>query len=92
MNWQIEKASKIDFSYTGSQPYSLDPAGTTEIPVVAKTTFTLKATDANGKIVTKSITVQVKKPVDPTPTDPAGSGDLRDTTGSTGTSGATTGR
>ena len=92
MSWQVEKASKIEFSYTGSQPYSLDPAGTTEIPVVAKTTFTLKATDANGKSVTKTITVQVKKPADSNPTSPTDSGDLRGTTGTTATSGATTGR
>lgn len=90
MNWQVEKASKIEFSYTGSQPYSLDPAGTTEIPVVAKTTFTLKATDANGKTVTKSITVQVNKPTDP-PVTPPDNDDLRGTTGGTA-NGATTGR
>ncbi|MEI7576041.1 MAG: hypothetical protein WCK51_04050 [Armatimonadota bacterium] len=92
MNWQIEKASKIEFSYTGSQPYSLDSSGTTEIPVVGKTTFILKATDANGKVVTKSITVRVKKAAEPPPTDPD-NGDLRgNTTGATTAGGGTNGR
>lgn len=88
MSWQVEKASKIEFSYTGSQPYSLDPAGTTEIPIVGKTTFTLKATDSNGKSVSKSITVKVKKPVEP-PVDPPADEDLRGGTG--GATTATTG-
>lgn len=92
MSWQVDKAAKIEFSYTGSQPYSLDPAGTTEIPITAKTTFTIKATDANGKTVSRSVTVNVKKPVDP-PVDnpPTDNGDLRGTTGGTAT-GTTTGR
>jgi carbon monoxide dehydrogenase subunit G len=90
MNWQVEKASKIEFSYTGSQIYTLDASGTTEIPIVGKTTFTLKATDANSKVVTKSITVQVKKQPEPPTTDPGDGGDLRGNSGTT--AGGTTGR
>lgn len=89
MNWEVTDAAKVEFTYTGGQSYTLDPKGTTEIPIVAKTTFTLTVTDVNGKSVKKSITVDVKKPsIDPKPSDPpADGGDLRNPPTTTGTTG-----
>jgi hypothetical protein len=66
LSWQIDSASRIEFSYTGSDVFTLEPSGTTEVPINAKTTFTIKAYDSNGKSISKSITVKYNKPTDPT--------------------------
>jgi hypothetical protein len=99
MSWQVEGASRIEVTYTGDgKAYQLDPSGTTEIPISAKTTFTIKVWDINSKTATKSVTVNYKKkPVEDTntpsviPNDPppAASGA---TTGSSAGTGTTTGR
>jgi hypothetical protein len=61
ISWNVKDASRIELSYTGGKTYSLDPSGTTEIPIVGKTVFTIKAYDVNNKVVEKSITVSIKK-------------------------------
>lgn len=61
ITWNVKDAARIELSYTGGKTYSLDPSGTTEIPVLGKTTFTIKAYDVNNKMVEKSVTVNLKK-------------------------------
>lgn len=84
ISWSIKDASRIELSYTGGKTYSLDPSGTTEIPILGRTTFTIKAYDVNNKVVEKSITVNVKKK-EPVVDPGAGS-----TTGTGGDSGGST--
>jgi uncharacterized membrane protein YgcG len=70
MSWQVTGAVRVEFSYTGGgKTFELDPSGSAEFPVSAKTNFTIKAFDVNGKSVAKSITVNYKKKA-PINTDP----------------------
>ncbi|HLO98565.1 MAG TPA: hypothetical protein VK171_08215, partial [Fimbriimonas sp.] len=93
LSWQVSTSVRVELSYTGAKTYTLEPVGTTDIPIIGKTTFTLKAFDVNGKSITKSITVDLKKPDPPAtgpdnptvPTDPpTTTGGGTATTGTTG--------
>jgi hypothetical protein len=99
MSWQVDGASRVEFSYTGGSSYKLDPSGTTEIPISAKTTFSIKAFDSNGKSVTKSITVNYKKKPAPDtnspdviPNDPVPPTSTTGTSAGSATTGTTSGR
>lgn len=70
LNWQVTTAVRVELSYTGAKTYTLEPVGSTDIPIIGKTTFTLKAFDVNGKSITQSVTVDMKKEEIP-PNDPA---------------------
>lgn len=65
VRWSVTGASIIRLEYAGRSQDLTTQSGTIEIPVTAKTTFTLRALDARGKAVSKSGTVRVKAP--PTP-------------------------
>jgi hypothetical protein len=70
VSWQTTDAFRVEINYNGAQnPIPLDNSGSSEIPVMSKTTFTLTAYDQNGKSVSKSVTVSVK----PAPTSSTGS-------------------
>jgi hypothetical protein len=99
MSWQVNTASRVEFTYTGGgKSFELDPTGSTEIPITGKTSFTIKAFDAKGKSVTKTIVVNYKKkpvanPDDPSviPNDPPTTSGA-DGGATTGTTGTTNGR
>ena len=87
LTWHVTTAVRIELSYTGlTVPYVLDAVGSRDIPIVGKTTFTLKAYDSSGKSVAVNKTVTVKTPVAPADNNapPTGS--------TTGIGGSTTGK
>ena len=64
LSWQVTNAKRIELSYTGTDPknpYIVQAVDRREIQIVGDTTFKLTAYDANGKPVTKSLTVKVKQ-------------------------------
>lgn len=69
VTWTITGASAIRLTYGDKFEDLTTATGTREIPITAKTTFTLRATDARGKSVSRSVTVRVKAP--PPPAEPA---------------------
>jgi hypothetical protein len=86
ISWQVTSAIRVELLYTGLKvPYVLDSVGSKEIPIVGKTTFTLKAYDSSGKPVTINKTVTVKEV--PPPAD----NNAPPTDGTTGGGGTTTG-
>ncbi len=86
ISWHVTSAISVELLYTGLKaPYILQAVGSKEIPIVGKTTFSLKAFDSNGKSVTVNKTVTIKQPELP-PDDNAPPAD-----GTTGVGGTTTG-
>ncbi|RYG28691.1 hypothetical protein EON81_28065 [bacterium] len=65
IRWSVTGAAAVRLEYAGQAQDLTAQSGTVEVPVTAKTTFTLRAVDARGKAVTKSGTVTVKAPPEP---------------------------
>jgi len=86
LSWQVNNAVRVELSADNGATQIVDPSGSQDVPVTAKTVFTLTAYDSHGRKTTQSKTVNVVQDVTP-PTPPTG------TTGDTGggTTGNTTG-
>ncbi len=86
LTWQVATAVRIELTYTGTkETFTLDPVGSREFPIIGKTTFTIKATDATGKTVSVSKVVTIKQP--PIPPD----NNVSPATSTGGAGGTTTG-
>jgi hypothetical protein len=71
-SWQVTNAARVEFIAAGSAAQPVAAEGSIQIPVFAKTTFTLVATDADGISISRKVTVSKAaptKPVGPSPDD-----------------------
>lgn len=73
LKWQVSNAARIEISGLPETivPESPNEPGSQDFMIEKTTTFTLKAIDANGKSIIKTVKVEVAQPVDP----PLGDGD-----------------
>ncbi len=85
LTWQVTNSARVELKTNDSPPVVVDPSGTKEFNINAKTTFTLTAYDAKGRTRVKSLTVLYKARSLPNPNE----GTTGVTTGGT-TSGPTT--
>ena len=65
VSWTVTGASAIRLTYGDKFEDLATANGTRQIPIAQKTTFTLRATDARGKSVSRSVTVRVNAPPAP---------------------------
>ncbi len=89
MSWQVNDAVRVELSSDAGVTQTVDPSGSQDVPVTAKTIFTLTAYDAKGRKTSQSRTVNVIKDVPPPVTTGPG-GPPNGDTGGTGTTGGTT--
>lgn len=76
LTWQVSNAARVEI-LGGEEaviPDNPNTPGSQEFMIDKTTTFTIKAIDANGKSVSKTVRVEVAKPEEPPigPGDPAG--------------------
>lgn len=69
LSWQVATSVRVELTYTGAKTYNLDPVGSREFTIIGKTTFKITAFDVNGKSVSSSVTVDIKKPDGPPDTN-----------------------
>ena len=73
LSWQATGAERVELTVGTSVPVQVDPSGSREVVIGAKTVFVLTAYDEKGRRVSKRLAVLFEKappPVDPVP-DPA---------------------
>ncbi len=73
LKWQVSNAARVEISggFEPIVPDAPNSAGSQDFMIEKTTTFTIKAIDANGKSVSKSVKVEVAEPMAPPPdTDP----------------------
>lgn len=93
LNWKVYSAEGVEVGPAGQTPTSVDPAGSMEFTLSAKTTFILTAFDAKGRKTTQSIVVDFAAlpanplPEGPQPTPTTGTTQPPTTGGTTGTDG-----
>jgi len=72
LNWQVTNAARVELVNGTAAPLVVGAEGTQTVPVMAKTTFVLVATDADGIKTNQKITIvrdNPTKPVGPSPDD-----------------------
>jgi len=90
LSWQVTGAVRVELASTPGETKQVDPSTSLEVPLTAKTTFTLTAYDAKGRKVSQSRAVNLIP--DQPPVDPNGPGSTPPIGGpGTGTGGQTTG-
>ena len=90
LSWQVNNAVRVELSADNGTTQIVDPSGSQDVPVTAKTVFSLTAYDSHGRKTTQSKTVNVVQDVTP-PAPPIGTGTGDTGNGSTGsTTGSTT--
>ena len=88
LSWQVSGAVRVELSSSTGATQPVDSSTSMDIPLSAKTTFTLTAYDAKGRKTSQSKVVDVVP--DAPPVDPNAPGS-NGPTGTTGTTGSTTG-
>lgn len=63
VSWQVANAAYVELAIGGNKPQQVDPTGSLEVNLSAKTTFTLTATDDKGRKASKKTTVNYEKKV-----------------------------
>ncbi len=93
LSWQVNGAVRVELSSSTGATQQVDPSTSMDIPLTAKTTFTLTAYDSKGRKTSQSRVVNVVQDIPPP--DPAGAPPIipptSGTTGGATTGGATTG-
>jgi hypothetical protein len=70
LRWHVTRASRVDLKSSAGDTYEVEPKGSREFMITAKTTFTISATDDRGRVVSRQVTVNFREePVVPAPTD-----------------------
>ena len=72
LNWQVTNAARVELINGAAAPQVVSAEGSQTVPVMAKTTFVLVATDADGVKTNQKITIvrdNPTKPVGPSPDD-----------------------
>jgi hypothetical protein len=58
--WQVTNAVRVEIKANGGEPIQVEPQGSQDFPVTAKTTFTLIAFDAQARKATQTIVVNIR--------------------------------
>jgi len=89
LSWQVNNAVRVELTSDSGSTEIVDPSGSQDMPVTAKTVYTLTAYDTKGRKTTLSRTVNVIQDLPQNPTTVPTGPPTGDTTGS-GTTGNTT--
>jgi hypothetical protein len=91
--WQVTNAARVELRPSSGDPIQVEAEGSRDMPITAKTTYTLVALDQKGRKTTRNVTVSIQTPnpmPDPVPYEPTPGSTTSGTPGgfppSTGTS------